>query len=387
MGSFTRWLSGLFGEARAEEIESSGYRIHMEEERTLALERAAIQSAVGLVAAAVGQCHFRTFLQGEEVREDEYWLWNYSPNRNCNSTQFIQELVETLVYNNEALVIEHCGELFLADDFSYREEGMREYVFSGITVGGETLADRRSPDVLFFRLGNTDIRPLLSELCHQYEELIGKAVESYGKACADKGILSTDSVGKGDQKMEEYRKDLLENKFKKFFSAQNAVLPLNKGYTYTSHKREFRNTSEINDVKTLGDEVYNRVGQAFRIPPALLRGETAQSGDTMDRFIRLCVRPFCNMLEEEITRKRYGRKAAVEGSYLAVDTAMLEITGLLASAEKMDRIIGCGILSIDEVREKTGERALGTEEARRHYITKNYGTVDTGEGKGDSDGS
>lgn len=73
------------------------------------------------------------------------------------------------------------------------------------------------------------------------------------------------------------------------------------------------------------------------------------------------------------------------GSYLTIDTAMLEITGLFASAEKLDRIIGCGILSIDEVREKTGEQALGTPEAQMHFITKNYGKVDTGKEEGNTD--
>ncbi|MCM1190737.1 MAG: phage portal protein, partial [bacterium] len=110
-------------------------------------------------------------------------------------------------------------------------------------------------------------------------------------------------------------------------------------------------------------------------------GETAQSGDGMDQFIRMCVRPICNMLEEEITRKRYGIKEFQKGSFVAVDTSLLEITGIFASADKLDKIIGCGILSIDEVREKAGEAALNTPEAQKHYITKNYGEVDAGEGE------
>lgn len=65
---------------------------------------------------------------------------------------------------------------------------------------------------------------------------------------------------------------------------------------------------------------------------------------------------------------------------MTVDTARLEINGIFASADKLDKIIGSGILSIDEVREKTGELAVGTEETQRHYITKNYGAIRTGEG-------
>lgn len=375
--SFTNWLSGLFGKAKAEEIEKNGYQISSEETVPLTIERTAIQSAVGLIAAAVGQCRFRTFLNGKEKREEEYYLWNYSPNANQSSTQFLQSLAETLVYDNEALVIEQKKQLFIADCFSYTEDGTQETIFTGITVNGEALPDRRAGDVLYFRLSNENVRPLLSSLCHQYEELIAKAVDSYDKAGAAKGILNIDATKRGPIDYEAYQKDLLENKFKKFFSSENAVLPLYAGYTYTPHTNSLRNASELNDVKSMSDEIYNRVGQAFRIPPSLLRGETAQSGDGIDKFLRFCICPLCDIMEEEISRKRYGLTAYKKGSYVSIDTSAIEITGMFASAEKLDKLIGSGILSIDEVREKMGEPLLGTEEAQMHFVTKNYGVVDT----------
>ncbi len=377
MGSFTSWLSGLFGMAKAQQLEADGYRLSGDAEIPLAIEKLAIQSGVGLIAAAVGQCRFRTFLDGEEIRGDEYYLWNYSPNINQSSTQFLQDLVETLVYDNEVLVVEHLGQLFIADAFCRQETGMQEDLFSGISIRGETFPDRRAKDVLYFRMENENVRPMLSNLCHQYESIIKKAVESYEKASSDKGILNIDGLKQGPIDHEAYRKDLLGDKFKKFFSAQNSVLPLHKGYTYTPHTRAVRNTSELNDVKSMSDEIYNRVGQALRIPPSMLRGEVSNGGDGVDKFLRFCVRPFANILEEEITRKRYGKKEVLKKSFVLVDTSMIEISGLFASADKLDKIIGCGILSIDEVREKTGELALGTEESQMHFVTKNYGKVET----------
>lgn len=390
MGSFTRWLTELFGAAKAQELEDNGYKIPGTSSETvpLDLEKAAIQSAVGLISAAVGQCRFRTFLTGEEIKGEEYYLWNYSPNSNQNSTQFLQDWVETLIYNDEALIVERRGQLYIADSFLRREEGTGEDIFEQISVKGESLPDKKAGEVLYFRQQNSDVRPLLSNLCHQYERLIEKAVTSYERASAEKGILNVDSTKRGPINSEEYEKDLMDNKFKRFYSSQNAVLPLHAGYTYTPHTRAVRNASEINDVKSMSDEAYNKVGQALRVPPALLRGETAQSGDVLDRFLRFAVRPICNMLEEEITRKRYGREAVINGSFLTVDTSMVEISGILASADKLDKVIGCGILSIDEVREKVGECAIGTEDTQKHFVTKNYGEIDTGRqkaGEGESD--
>jgi HK97 family phage portal protein len=377
MGAFTKWLSDLFGSAKAEEIEANGYKLTPGGDVPLEIEHLAIQSAVGLIAAAVGQCRFRTFMNGEEVMEDEYYLWNYSPNTNQSSTQFLQDLVETLIYNNEVLVVEQKNQLYIADNFSYKLRGTEEVTYQNITVNSVHIPDKRARDALYLRMANTEVQTYLSQTCKQYEEIIAKALQSYEKAGADKGILNIDATKRGPIDAQTYQKDLLENKFKNFFSSKNAVLPLHAGYTYTPQTRTVRNTSEINDIKNMSDEIYNRVGQIFRVPPAFLRGETAQSGEAVDNFLKFCIRPICDMLEEEITRKRYGSNGVKKGSFVSVDPSMVEISGIFASSDKLDKIIGCGVLSIDEVRQKVGETALGTEEAQKHFVTKNYGVVDT----------
>lgn len=159
MGSFTKWLSDLFGAARAEQIEAGGYQL-TDDELPLELERTAIQSAVGLLSSAVSQCRFRTFMDGTEVMEDEYYLWNYEPNKNQNSTQFLQDFVETLIYDNEVLIVEVRGQLFIADAFTYHQNGTRETVFTNISVDSESISDRLASEVLFFRLNNKDITAL-----------------------------------------------------------------------------------------------------------------------------------------------------------------------------------------------------------------------------------
>ncbi|MCI8506895.1 MAG: phage portal protein [Lachnospiraceae bacterium] len=381
MGSFTRWLSGLFGKEAAEIIESG--RLREEAAEGLSLKRIAIQTAAGYISSAVSQCDFRTFLDGEEKKGEEFFLWNYSPNPNQNSTQFLQELTEKLIYDNEVLVIEEKGSLYVADTFGTQEDGMKEWMFTGISVAGEAVGDKRAGDVLYFRMNNEDIRPLLEEVCRQYEEVIQSAVSCYERAGADKGILKVQSLARGKLKdYDEIKRDLLNHRFRDFFSRRNAVLPLYDGFEYTPHTRSLRNTSEVVDVKTLSDEIYNRVGQAFRIAPAMLRGEVENTEKAADNFIKFGVRPICNLLEEEITRKRYGKKAFEKGSYLLVDPSGLEIGSVFAAAEKIDKLISCGTYSIDEVRSKIGEPVLGTEESQKHFITKNYEAL-TGGSKGD----
>lgn len=386
MGFFTRWLTGLFGSEATEKIEAEvgGGR----DPDALALKTLAIQTAVGYIAAAVGQCDFRTFLKSEEVKEKEHFLWNYSPNPNQNSTQFLQDLIEVLLYNNEALIVEEQGALYVADLFGITENGTQKDIFMGITVRGKTLRDRNADEVMYFRLNNADVQPLLAETCGQYENIIRSAIESYEKSSADKGILNINSLARGKlgENYEKIKNDLLNRRFRDFFGKKSSVLPLYDGFSYTPHTRNIRNVSEMNDVKSLADEIYNRVGQAFRIPPAMLRGETANAADVTDNFIKFGVCPLCNMLQEEITRKRYGEKAWSEGNYLIVDPSNVEIGGVFDAAAKIDKLISCGVFSIDEIRSKIGEPILGTPEAQAHYITKNYAQMQE-VGKEDGKGS
>lgn len=378
-------LKRLFGlEKIVEAVEAGGTSIETRA-HALELERIAIQTAIGYIASAVSQCEFRTFVGGKENRGQDYYTWNYSPNANQSATQFIWDAVETLIYNGDALIVEERGQFFLADSFTTNEDGIKEQIFENITVNGQALRKRKARDVIYLVMDNQDIRPLLSEVCSQYEDLINEAAKGYSKAYADKGILDIDAAKRGKIEDEEKRGQLLKNQFKTFFSSDSAVLQLNAGYTYTPMTKSTRNTSEVNDVKTLTDEIYNRVGQVFRVPPALLKGEIG-SVDAVDKnFLRYGVKPICNLLETEITRKLYGYDAVAKNSYLAIDTARLEVTGVFDMAEKVDKLISCGVYSIDEVRKKMGEEELQIPESEKHFITKNYSEISEEGGEGNAE--
>lgn len=374
-------LKRLFGLEKVVQAIEQGGTVKADDAYALELEKVAIQTAIGYIASAVAQCEFRTFMNGKENIGQDYYLWNYAPNANQNAVQFVWDLVETLIYNGEALIIEERGQMFLADTFTKAENGIKERMFEGISVDGQTLRARRAKDVIWMVFDNNDIRPLLSRLCNQYEALIQKASEGYAKTYSDKGILSIDSRNRGKFEDEQTKRDLLENRFKKFFSSDSAVLPLYNGYTYTPQTKNTRNVSEVNDVKTLSDEIYNRVGQAFRVPPTLLRGDIGDVEASNKNFLRYAVKPICKLLEAEITRKLYGYEELKKGNYLTIDTSRLEVSGVFAMAEKVDKLIACGMYSIDEVRKKMGEPEIGLPETQKHYITKNYAEIGGKEGE------
>lgn len=376
MGAFTEALAKFF--SKNEKIPVAAEYLSSNE---FELQLFAIQTAVKILAASVSQCRFRTYFKAEEIKEEEYFLWNYQPNINQNSTEFLHELVETFIYDGEVLVIEEKGQLFIADCFTVTQDGTKPNQYSGIVVNGTAFKNRSEKDVLHFRLGKKESRLFLQTVAEKYEDIIQAAITNYEKSTADKGILNIDTAKRGNFESEKYQSDLLQNKFKTFFGSKSAILPLYSGYTYTPHKRELRNTSEVNDVKSMTDEIMNKTGQIFGVPPTLLKGEVEQNREAIESLIKFGVRPLLDMLEEEITRKRYGYTGFKTGSYMTIDTSGLEISGIFASADKLDKIIGSGILTIDEVREKVGEPAVDTEVTTTHFVTKNYDANSVGKGE------
>ena len=58
-----------------------------------------------MVANAIGRCEVRVFRGGEETQDREYYMWNYEPNLNENSTMFWHKAVGKLYTDNEALIV------------------------------------------------------------------------------------------------------------------------------------------------------------------------------------------------------------------------------------------------------------------------------------------
>ena len=344
----------------------------------LAIEFFAINCAINLIAGSIAKCEFRTFLNNKENKSDEYYLWNIEPNVNQNSTEFIQELLSKLIFENEALVVEVNNQLIIADSFNHQEYAFVNDYFDSVSRKDFTFNKRfYINEVFYFKYNNQDIRALLSNLISGYNELLNLAVGKYKRSGGRKGILHLDSIKKGDKAYEEALNELFNKKFKAYFESENAVLDLKKGMDYEEKNGDGskKSTSEMKDIKDLVDDVFIRVGQAFKIPPALLKGDIADIDKLTNNYLTFCIDPLVDLLETEINRKKYGKKAYLQGSKLKIDTTCIKHIDIFAIAEKIDKLISTGMYSIDELRIKLKDTILNTDWSDKHWITKNYSEI------------
>lgn len=378
---FWSWLQGKILGGKSIEVTAETIEKYVDQEKMakLVMEEFTIHAAINLIANCISKCEFKTFVKGKEKNGEEYYIWNYEPNKNQNSSQFLQELVTRLLYANECLVVEAGGQLIIAENFCKEEFALKETIFSGVSRKGLTFNRTfRMSEVLYFQLNNKNIRKLLKGLCDGYEEILSDAIDKYEKAGGEKGTLTIDATAQGqkygNKSFEEVYEDLMNNRFKKFFNSRSAVLPLFNGFTYTRQAAEQsrKSTSEMKDITDILDEIVETVARAFNIPVSLLKGDVSDVEKITRNFLTFCIDPFCEMIQTEINRKRCGKEAVQKGTYLKIDTTTVMHTDIFDIAEKIDKLIASGMYCIDELRKKLGDSELNTEDSRRHWITKNY---------------
>lgn len=378
---FWNWIQGKMLGGKSIEVTADTIASYIDQEKMsrLVVEEFTIHAAINLIANCISKCEFKTFQSGKEFLGEESYKWNYEPNINQNSRQFIQELVTKLLYNNECLVVESNGQLIIAETYGSQEFALKETIFSGVSRKGFTYnRSFNMSDVLYFKLNNKNIRQLLKNLCSGYNQILNEAVEKYEKAGGEKGTLHIDAVAQGkkygDKSFEDVFEDLMNNRFKKFFNSRSAVLPLFDGFEYTKQAAEQskKSTSEVKDITDLTEEILQTVARAFNIPVSLLKGDVSDVDKITKNFLTFCIDPICEMIATEINRKRYGKKQVQTGSYIKMDTTTIMHVDIFDIAEKIDKLIASGMYCIDELRKKLGDAELNTEESKKHFITKNY---------------
>lgn len=344
----------------------------------LVIRNLAFQTAINLVANSISKCEFKTYFKNEEVKKQEYYLFNVEPNKNQNSSEFIHKWISILYENNECLIIENNGQLLIADTFSKKEYALFDYTFSGVTVNDFTFNKTfNMSEVLYFKLNNRDIRKLINGMYETYGKLIAYGQKSYQKSRGRRGILTVNTVAQGKPNFNETFEKLMNERFKKFFEADNAVLPLFDGYSYDDIGSKTYSNEGTRDIKAMIDDIYDFTARAFGIPPVLLKGDTANLGDSViNNYLTFCVDPLTDMFQEEINRKRSGYVGFAQGTYLNIDTKSIKHIDLLSVSTAIDKLIGSGSFCINDIRKLVGEPIIDEPWAWQHFITKNYATVE-----------
>ena len=338
----------------------------------------AFWSCTNLIANALGRCEFRTYLNGAEVFGPEYWLWNYEPNVNQNSTAFLHKMVAMLYQDNEVLVVptrKHDGSeaLVVADVWDAPHDyPSRRREYQGVMVGDVTYDKTfREQEVLHLQLNHCNIQPVMDGLYGSYVKLIRAAVTNYTWSNGQHWKVTVNQLASGENGWAETFQQMVTAQIKPFLESNSAVLPEMDGWKYENVDKKIEGGRDASQIRALFNDVLEFTANAFNIPPVLLLGQVQGTQDAMQRFLTACVDPLADQLSEEITRKRYGFAEWQRGSRLRVDTSTINHFDLFANAPNVEKLIGSGY-SYNDVQRAVGMPVINEPWADEHFLTKNF---------------
>lgn len=371
-----------FGKDFADEkdmwIKSATITTEQEQLASLTARQLAFEICVQRIAKAISKCEFRTYEKKKEKKNSFYYLLNVKPNYNQSSTEFWNEFIHKLYYEDEVLVVQRADKLFIADSFTVDDKIVfGEHVFKDIHIGDITLnGDYKQSRVMHFKLGNEKIKEYLDGTLALQTSLIQTALSSYKRA---NGFKIKAHIGRmqANKDLEDKINDLLNNQVKTFMKADNALLPEYEGLTFEEFGTEKKNVVTTRDIKALLDDTLELTCKAFLIPVNICNGDVADTSKAVDDFLTFCLDSIVKLIQDEINGKHYTEDEYLKGTYMKINTQAIKHIDALDMANSVDKLISSGVYSINNILRILGEEEIDEEWANEHYITKNYSGIDS----------
>lgn len=329
-----------------------------------------------MVANAMGRCEFRTFRNGEEIQEKDYYLWNISPNVNQNATAFMHKLVARLYQDNEALIVNTLARndmdaLVVADSWETPEEWpSRQNEYRGVVVGGyQYQYPLYESNVLHLKLNHTNIRPIVNGLYQSYYRMVSAAMKAYAWDRGQHWKVHVAQMAQGDDGWAKTFQQMIQDQVKPFLDSDGAILPEFEGYTYENVGGKLG--GDTRDIRAMIEDIFDFTARGFLIPAVLTNGKVEGTADANTRFLTNCIDPLCDQLQEEIVRKRYGYDQWKRGNYLRIDSSSIIHFDLFANAANVEKLVGSGAYTINDVRRAANQATINEPWADEHFMTLN----------------
>lgn len=342
----------------------------------LQFREAAYWTCVNLIANAIGKCEVREFRSGKQEKGPEWYMWNVQPNRNQNASAFWHKLISKAYSEGDALIVpEPYGDgIVVADNFNI-DDTRQSYVYRDIEVGKRKIERLSEREVMYIRPNWKNVEPLIRKMGDSFLKLMASSMQNYMFNGGQHWKVHVDQILAGDSEWRENFAAMMEKQIKPFLNASSAILPEMDGYTYTQVSGGDTNVKS-DEIRALGSAIWNETSRAFLIPAALIAGNQQDTTVANRQFLTDVIDPIARMIEQEANRKRFTPEEYLGGSRLIVDTSAIVHFDIFANAANVEKIIGSGLKSVNELRAMIGDAPVPEEWANKHFMTKNIGSTE-----------
>ncbi len=355
-----------------------GQTIVVEIPQTIYYKELALYTATSLIANAVSRCEFRVFINGQRIKNEDYYRLNVAPNKNENANYFWHKVIRKMIRNPDgALVVELSnGEIYCADSYNIIEERPVRGNIYGDIVLGDNLTLRKhytAEEIYLFKMEDESVKALIDGLYEDYGKLIKSAARAFLDTNGRKFKFKVDSAKAGDEDF--------NNEFKTVISKNIADYMKNEYATYVEYEgeelvEESNKTGKTpDDVIKLRKDIFDIVGQALKIPQSLMTGSVTSIKDVCDIFLTFAVDPFVDTITE-VLNKRATMREFLKGNYYKVYSGKVRHRDLFDAAAGAEKLLSSSVLTPDQMMEELDIPPTGEEWAKKHYITKNWEEIE-----------
>lgn len=375
MARLTDFVKGFFAQGDFITLNSAAYnKIGAE----LYYKDLALKQAVSIISNIISKCEFKVYYNGKaDDKSKEYYAWNIAPNENENGNMLKAKIVEEMILCDHALVFEAGSGRYCADNFGIEKDGIKPLIFSNVSVNGGTMKNKyKRKDVLYFKLNNAELTRLIDNVYASYGEVLTLAINNYKLRNGSKWKLKISATERMSPKFKETYEKITKEQLKAFFEGTNAVYPEFEGYTLEPIKAEVLNDTKSADITALRKDIFDMVAGVIKMPLSIMNGAAITEADRK-QLKNECIEPIVKVIETELTKQMFTFEQWAAGCYFEIDLTNIDNLDIAQLAGAAEKLIGSGVMNIDEVRTTIfGLKALNTEQSTKYWITKNFADIE-----------
>ena len=349
---------------------STGERIHLQE--------TALETVVTYVTDRASLVILRT--------KDKmlHYRWNVKPNPYQNAQEFKRKMLRQMLIDGECLVVQEGSPHFylhIADSYTEERVGLNDIVYNDILVDGEEMGTKSASEVYMFKYKNEKVKKYIDQLDNNYVDLFNRLVEI-------QKLQSQLRIYPKFKTMGSKRKDS-QDKFMAFLRSfqeavetkQVVIAPTQDDYDINENKSAFKGFN-IDEVSKMESIYLSNVCRLYGISPTLFNGELADIEQHRDDFVRFA-HSVMQIIATEINSKYFEESdSEYDDNQVRLILFFLEYNSALSASKDIEKAIGSGVYTIDDVLEMQGRDPIGGEVGRQRFLTRNIGTIEQANLKG-----